>query len=297
VDFFGKFQGLGNTISGFNLLDNSADSPVALFQEITGVVRDLGVVGANIQAPVTGGSGSVIGTLAARVGFGGTVIHCFATGQVSAGNGAVVGGLVGWTAALIVQSHSNVAVSAGSNSIVGGLVGETYDALIEQSYTTGAVSAGDGSTAGGLVGWNNGPDFGSFGIVDSYATGAAQAGNSAFVGGLVGNNEQMFRTDAKIQSTYSVGLTGGGTGSILGGLIGVDMSGSQIADAYWDLDTSGVSNPHQGAGNVPDDPGIAGLTDAQLKSGLPAGFDPSLWAQNPKINNDYPYLLANPPPK
>ena len=84
----------------------------------------------------------------------------------------------------------------------------------------------------------------------------------------------------------------------MGGSIGEDdVAGSGIGNDYWDLDTSGVSNPHQGAGNVADDPGITGLTDAQLKSGLPAGFDPKIWAINPKINNGYPYLIANPPPK
>ena len=68
-----------------------------------------------------------------------------------------------------------------------------------------------------------------------------------------------------------------------------------ISYAYWDLDTSGVSDPHRGAGNIADDPGITGLTDAQLKSGLPAGFDPTIWAQKSNINNGYPYLRANPP--
>ncbi len=63
-----------------------------------------------------------------------------------------------------------------------------------------------------------------------------------------------------------------------------------------DLDTSGVSNPGQGAGQPANDPGITGLSDAALKSGLPSGFDPSVWGQSPGINNGYPYLLANPPP-
>ena len=27
------------------------------------------------------------------------------------------------------------------------------------------------------------------------------------------------------------------------------------------------------------------------------GFDPNIWAENPKINNGFPYLIANPPPK
>jgi hypothetical protein len=28
---------------------------------------------------------------------------------------------------------------------------------------------------------------------------------------------------------------------------------------------------------------------------LPEGFQPSVWGQNPKINNGLPYLLTNPP--
>ena len=38
-----------------------------------------------------------------------------------------------------------------------------------------------------------------------------------------------------------------------------------------------------------------GLTDAALKSALPAGFDPAIWGQSATINNGYPYLLDNPP--
>jgi len=33
------------------------------------------------------------------------------------------------------------------------------------------------------------------------------------------------------------------------------------------------------------------------ESGLADGFDPHIWRQSPNINNGYPYLLANPPPK
>jgi len=43
--------------------------------------------------------------------------------------------------------------------------------------------------------------------------------------------------------------------------------------------------------------GITGLTTQQLQSGLPTGFDPKIWAENPNINNGLPYLIANPPPK
>jgi hypothetical protein len=65
---------------------------------------------------------------------------------------------------------------------------------------------------------------------------------------------------------------------------------------YWDLDTSGISDPSQGVGNYANYPGVSGLSDTQLKSALPRGFDRKIWGQAPNINNGYPYLLANPPP-
>jgi hypothetical protein len=83
---------------------------------------------------------------------------------------------------------------------------------------------------------------------------------------------------------------------MIGGLIGLDQSPSgSLSDTYWDTDTSGITNPDQGAGSPLNDPGITGLTTEQLQSGLPAGFDPSIWGENANINNGLPYLLANPP--
>jgi hypothetical protein len=68
---------------------------------------------------------------------------------------------------------------------------------------------------------------------------------------------------------------------------------STYSASYWDVDTSGTDQG-TGAGNVN---GVTGLTDVQLKSGLPVGFDPNTWDERPKINGGYPYLLANQPPK
>ncbi len=89
----------------------------------------------------------------------------------------------------------------------------------------------------------------------------------------------------------------GGSGVIVGGLIGDDLAQTRTTNSFWDMDTSGIANPAQGAGNVQNDPGITGLSDAQLKSGLPAGFDPSTWKESVKLNNGDPYLIDNPPPK
>jgi hypothetical protein len=101
-----------------------------------------------------------------------------------------------------------------------------------------------------------------------------------------------------VAQSYSTGNVTGGSNALVGDLIGSYASaGAALNNTDWDLDTSGISDPSKGSGNVSNAPGVTGLTDAQLKSGLPNGFDPTVWGQNPHLTNGYPYLLANPPPK
>jgi hypothetical protein len=95
----------------------------------------------------------------------------------------------------------------------------------------------------------------------------------------------------ELNSSFSLGAV---TSDCAGGFAGFYFSGNLIA-AFWDTDTSGIADPNRGACNVDDTPGITGLTDAQLTSRLPVGFDPKIWDQSPNINNGYPYLRANPP--
>ncbi len=82
---------------------------------------------------------------------------------------------------------------------------------------------------------------------------------------------------------YAIGAASGGYYN--GGLIGFS-SEAPPGTAYvgWDIDTSGLS---AGCGNR-SCTGIKGLSDAQLKSGLPAGFDSSIWSQRADINSGYP---------
>jgi hypothetical protein len=99
-----------------------------------------------------------------------------------------------------------------------------------------------------------------------------------------------------VERSYSKGVVTGSNGEI-GGLIGDDEFTSTIKHAYWDMTTSGITNKSQGAGNVANDPGIKGLSNRKLKSGLPRGFNPRAWSEDSSINGGLPYLLANPPPK
>jgi len=166
--------------------------------------------------------------------------------------------------------------------MVGGLVGQN-DGQIIDSYAVGQVNSGgsgDSTSAGGLVGFNQGS------VSNSYATGNSKSTGSA--GGLIGLNS------GDISSSYSTGVPDGLYWT--GGFVGSDDSQSgDLTDNYWDTDTSGITNLGQGAGNISNDPGITGLSTEQLQSGLPDGFDPTIWSESGDINGGLPYLLALPP--
>jgi hypothetical protein len=235
-----------------------------------------------------------------------TISQSSATGSVTGGNNSEVGGLVGRNEGSIVQSFATGAVSTGDTvkndanfSMAGGLVGSN-EISISQCYATGSASAGSGvrhpanhTWAGGLAG--NSPGW----IWQSYATGSASVGDQGYVGGIAGAGPLGLNVETTgIAQSYSTGAVSVTTGtSLIGGFLGDDTgtrSGPSAA-TYWNLDTSGVSDPSKGAGNIANDPGITGLTTTQLQSGLPAGFDPTYWGQSPGINNGLPYLLALPP--
>jgi hypothetical protein len=302
IDVFGgTIEGLGNTISNLTVTSDADGGSVALIGDLeaaggTGTVRDLALMNATIAAS---GTRACVGTLVGIVDDRSYVLNSEAFGTVEAtGSNSIAGGLACQNQmGTIIRSSANVAVSAGSDSIAGGFVAvnENCDVCggsVDTSYSAGPVTGGDGSLVGGLVGRNLGGA-----ISNSYALGAAKGGSEGAIGGLVGSNENdpTERSFPAIATSYSIGAVSGGSGAILGGLIGQDLGNPGITDAYWDLDTSNISDPSKGAGNIPNDPGITGLLDAQFKSGLPQGFDISVWKENAKINSGYPYLMENPP--
>jgi hypothetical protein len=230
-----------------------------------GVVRDVNLTNVDMRAE-RGGNEDAGGLLASNYG---TVKHCFVSGGVG-GEGYYNGGLVAINDGTIVASHSSATVSGVEP---GGLVGANRG-VVSQSFATGSVQKIRGTrSVGGLVGANDET------ITDSYSTAStSDRGNG---GGLAGETGYH----SSITTSYSTGAVNGGAG-----FIGFDSAPGHSAD-YWDIDTSGATNGCE-TGSCD---GVTGLTDAQLKSSLPAGFDPEIWGQSPNINNGYPYLLANPP--
>ncbi|HEX3943620.1 MAG TPA: hypothetical protein VHW69_05985 [Rhizomicrobium sp.] len=280
------------------------------YSRVGGIVGDGNgrIRNSSVQGSITGGMHSAAGCIAGVIDY---TIHSMGACDVKVGSQGSAGGLVGDGA--VTDSSAAGSVTGAVGALVGGLSGEGW--MIDRSHSSATVVGGKRSRAGGLVGMLRG----SATIKNSFATGSVSGGFQTNVGGLVGRASQDRRTYPTIQNSYALGAISGKTNSHVGGLIGYAADGVSLqtsfstgkvsggfafvggsvgynvsADAdfiYWDIDTSGTTN---GCGQGSCD-GVTGLVDAQLKSSLPAGFDPKIWGQSPSINNGYPYLLANPP--
>jgi hypothetical protein len=200
-----------------------------------------------------------------------------------------VGGLVGMMGGgTIIDSYATGSVRGGKDNRVGGLVGLDVGGMIESSFATSVVSD-EGGYAGGLVAVG---EYGS--AKNCYATGTVTMRDGgdlrAYAGGFAGI-AYYGETDGFVINSYATGAVKGT--AVAGGFAGESGTPSGASDDYWDITTSGTDVGVR----VGDSGGITGLTTAQLQSGLPAGFDSTIWVQNPKINHGFPYLIANPPPK
>ena len=309
--FTGTFEGLGHRISRLSVDGRSggAGQHNGMFYGVGGgPISNLHLINADIRAGqnagagglaglcftevfnvevtgrVSGEAGSQVGGLCG-VADNGSIASAHTSGAVAgtgnSGDDRDVGGLVGLNDATIQNSSSSAKVTGAKGWTTGGLVGSNAGA-IQTSFATGAIVAGNNGVAGGLVGSSAGQDAS---VRNSYATGAASGGTGSTVGGLIGLN------NGPVSDSYASGAVASGSGNAVGGLVGDDLGGSDLTDTYWDTTTSGQSH---GVGNDTGYPGVTGLTTEQFLAGLPAGFDPSVWAQDPAVNGGFPYLLADP---
>lgn len=318
VGFFGNLDCCNGVVRDLNLthVTIKADGKMAAIGGLAGSDGGIGIERVNVSVKIATPHAEVAGGIVgSHEGF---MSHCSSSGSVIASRGA--GGLAGYASyGPISESHSTASVEVTDSSIgdagglvgnmsgyndthgifysyatgtvvgsrdVGGLVGAST-ASISHSFATGNVMGGDNAAVGGLVGSEG--YVGGNSITAAYATGSVETGQNGEAGGLIGLTGNL-----PISQSYSTGSVQSSS-YWAGGFVGINPGGEGIfADDYWDIDTSGMSH---GEGGGDDIPGVIGLTDAQLKSALPDGFDPKVWGQNPDINNGYPYLLANPPPK
>jgi hypothetical protein len=276
----GTFEGLGNAISGLSISSRHDDSAnVGLFAINEGGIHDIILKHAKISA--TGKNDNVGAVVGLNDGF---INYSHSDAVVKGGEDSSLGGAVGNNMGALNDTSSSGKVSGHGN--VGGLMGSN-NSLVLESFSTADVTGG--TNIGGLIGSNALP------VQNSYATGNVTGDStSVAVGGLIGADTGS--NDMTAALSYSSGNVTGASGAFIGGFVGEDISGD-TAYSYWDTTTSGISNPGQGAGNIPNDPGLDGLTTAQLQAGAAAYLPPQVWGLNPKINGGLPYLLFNPPSK
>lgn len=254
-----------------------------------------GMVGVNKGTILRSHSDSIIvndsgGGLVGVNAPGGVISHCYSSGSVNSDPkfATIGGGLVSENqpGAAITLSHSDAAVSGGFSA--GGLAGFN-NGNVTLSFAEGHVT-GTGEL-GGLIGGDSQYAGGS--VANVYATATVDGTADASVGGLMGGSGEK----TVVSQAYASGALSARQAGDLGGALGWDYptDPATFSDVYWDLTTTGVNDKSRGAGNVANMPGVAGLTDKQLKKKLPAGFDPAIWGRKKTLNNGLPYLLANPP--
>lgn len=318
-DMEGTFEGLGHTISNFSA-SGGIHAAGFFLQSQDGAVRDLTLSHASVKA----GDQVTAGLLGG--GLGGNIINVHSSGSVSVGDSGHAGGLVGVSFGELVKSDSSATVNCAKRCYAGGLVGEGHELFlshasgtvtitsgiagglvgllyelsrVSQSFATGdVVSVKPQKTVrmGGLVGYASQDAS----IMDSYAQGAIRNTGAGSLGGLLGISDAT--EDASVATSYATGHIGieglpfkqiGGNG----GFVGTVYSPVQYTQDYWDTDTTGTSIGCGASKPAKTCPKIDGLTDIQLRSALPAGFNTTIWAQHPSVNNGYPYLINNPPPQ
>ncbi|MCA8093413.1 filamentous hemagglutinin N-terminal domain-containing protein [Burkholderia anthina] len=260
--FYGKFDGLGNTITRLRI-SNPGKLAVGLFSHNAGSIANLNLndivttasglpygwpisvgtlAGSNsgLISNVTATNVSVSATGPAIIGglvgsnYGGTIERASVSGRIDGDRYAqAIGGLVGENltllnkppvSATIRDSHADVRISAAHDGATGGLVGHNTG-MIERSSSAGSINAtGANSMVGGLVGFNDGNGV----VKQSSSTASVTARNNAIAAGLVGLN---LGTIAQSRSSGKVSV---GERSVAGGLAGVNLG--EIDDSTSDSD-------------------------------------------------------------
>ncbi|TDX62588.1 GLUG motif-containing protein [Methylosinus sp. sav-2] len=272
-----KFSGMpagldhtvGNlTITSTALVNNNPVSNLALIGQTTagGLVRDIGVVNANISSSATvvfsSGPQTVYGNfLGALVGSNlANISKAYSTGTVVGGNS---GGLIGYNGIFpqpgvfntISDSFSTVNVTGAT---VGGLIGRSEYLKIYRSHASGTVDSSLGGNSGGLIGYASNTN-----VYDSYATGDVLGGTIGVgLGGLIGNVPSG-SAPILIRNSFA---TGNATGFYdLGGLVGTvssSISNFTLENSYATGNVTSYQNT-----DVSQPPGIGGLIGAASSFG------------------------------
>jgi len=229
--FTGKFNGLGNTISGLTIHSTAtgADVYVGLFAQTSNAsskIEHLRLTGVDI----TSADNSGMTFLGALVGVtnDGSVNDVSVSGSVTGGANNRTGGMFGYNGAAVSDSSADVTVVNGLGDEAGGIAGLNGGTLTNVT-ATGSVTGNNGENwVGGLIGSNNPTGT----VTNSHATGDVSTTGTE-VGGLIGDNH------ADVTNSYATGTVSGN--DYTGGLIGYLDAGT-VSSSHATGTVTGVSN-------------------------------------------------------
>lgn len=201
--FKGSFDGNGKTVSGLYFNDATKDY-VGLFGYC---IDNVCVAGVGVMESYICGNNYVGGVVGYTRYGQGSAIDCYNTGTVK-GNGALIGGVVGFGDAENCYNTGNI----NGSSTVGGVVGSGGTV---NCYNAGNIIGGTkvGGIAGGIVGYQSKSQ-----ICDSYNAGDVVASGN-YIGGLAG-----YCSENKLLRSYNSGnVIGDGirAGGVVGYIYGV----------------------------------------------------------------------------
>ncbi|VWB24989.1 two-partner secretion domain-containing protein [Burkholderia metallica] len=251
-DAHGKVEGRNNVKAGglvgsnIGKVDGSSASgavKVGAQSQAGGLVGDNNglVAASSAGGNVSAGDDSIAGGLVGWNGALGKVVSAYASGAVNVAGRGRAGGLVGLNWGSVSSSGASGDVVAGAGSYVGGLVGHNHTiASIDASDAFGSAKGGDGSSVGGLVGKNDGK------IASSSSSGSVSGGRNARLGGVAGENfGNVDRSSSRSRIAYTAGydqLYGGLVGLNFGWMSGNGVSGNAAAVPLAGLDFGEIRN-------------------------------------------------------
>ena len=226
--FTGTYDGGGFEISNLTLNRQTSDIQGLFGVTDSAVVRNVRLVGVSLTARRY--SGALVGSARESL-----VEFVSASGSIS-GSSDRIGGLIGSAESSLVQvAVTDMTVSGGDRT--GGLVGYN-NGEIHYSSSQGSVTGA--SSTGGLVGYHHAP-----GLVTDCFSHANVSGSSA-VGGFAG---AAWNSTSMIRRCFSTG-TVAGSGSNIGGFLGQRANSAQVDHAYWNVQSSGLTESAMGEGKT-----------------------------------------------
>ena len=162
-----------------------------------------GVVGENAQTQDGGGGGEATVYSTAAVSLNSGACNGCSAGKVW--NSA--GGVVGVNHGFVTASYATGAVTGGAFANLGGLIGyedSTPSFMVSESYSTGAVTGGNGSLIGGAIGYDGEPGQISNFYWDTSTSGISDASRGA--GNIPNDSGITGQTTTQLQSGLPEGF-------------------------------------------------------------------------------------------